>query len=154
MYSTNAPRPPRTLPRASRCHWLTKHPAVSDPHGPILCLRSTVGRDESEEAQVVTCCCPTERNRFRYFCAAGNPRWTRFRQTMICFPACLSSTCSLSDVSTLEYEPAIQSYKMNPSQRAPRFDREAVSLLVRQHVVWERDIPAAVAAFLQCVHFH
>lgn len=40
-------------------------------------------------------------------------------------------------------------HKMNPHQRAARFDREAVSLLVRQHVIWERDLGAALAAFMQ-----
>lgn len=53
--------------------------------------------------------------------------------------------------STLEFEPAITTHKMNPHQRAARFDREAVSVLVRQHVIWERDLSAALAAFLQYV---
>lgn len=53
--------------------------------------------------------------------------------------------------STLEFEPAIATHKMNPHQRPARFDREAVSLLVRQHVIWERDIAAALAAFMQYV---
>ena len=42
-------------------------------------------------------------------------------------------------------------HKMNPMQRAARFDRDAISLLVRQHVIWERDLPAALAAFLRYV---
>ncbi|KAI3627394.1 set9 [Malassezia furfur] len=56
-------------------------------------------------------------------------------------------SCMLLD--TLEFEPAIATHKMNPHQRPARFDREAVSLLVRQHVIWERDIAAALAAFMQ-----
>ena len=53
--------------------------------------------------------------------------------------------------STLEFEPAIATHKMNPHQRPARFDREVVSLLVRQHIIWERDLSAALTAFMQYV---
>ncbi|WFD29633.1 [histone H3]-lysine(4) N-trimethyltransferase [Malassezia sp. CBS 17886] len=52
-------------------------------------------------------------------------------------------------LDSLEFEPTIITHKMNPLFRPVRFDRDAVSQLVRRHVVWEQDIPAAVAAFQQ-----
>ena len=52
----------------------------------------------------------------------------------------------LSDVllDNLEFEPAISTHKMNPSYRGHRFDRNAVSLIVRKRVVVEKDITAAI----------
>lgn len=52
----------------------------------------------------------------------------------------------LSDIllDNLEFEPAISTHKMNPHYRGHRFDRNAVSLIVRKRVVVERDITAAI----------
>lgn len=52
----------------------------------------------------------------------------------------------LSDIllDNLEFEPAISTHKMNPSYRGQRFDRNAVSLIVRKRVVVEKDITAAI----------
>ncbi len=52
----------------------------------------------------------------------------------------------LSDVlvDNLEFEPAISTHKMNPNYRGHRFDRNAVSLIVRKRVVVEKDISAAI----------
>lgn len=38
-------------------------------------------------------------------------------------------------------------HKMNPAFRPMRFDREAMAQLIRQHVIWERDLSKAWAAF-------
>ncbi|PKI83333.1 [histone H3]-lysine(4) N-trimethyltransferase [Malassezia vespertilionis] len=51
-------------------------------------------------------------------------------------------------LDTLEFEPAITTHKMNPLHRNVRFDRDVVSRLVRQHVIWDQNVPAAVAAFM------
>lgn len=52
----------------------------------------------------------------------------------------------LSDVlvDNLEFEPAISTHKMNPNYRGHRFDRNAVSPIVRKRVVVEKDISAAI----------
>lgn len=52
----------------------------------------------------------------------------------------------LSDIllDNLEFEPAISTHKMNPNYRGQRFDRNAVSLIVRKRVVVEKDITAAI----------
>ncbi|SNX81877.1 uncharacterized protein MEPE_00582 [Melanopsichium pennsylvanicum] len=52
----------------------------------------------------------------------------------------------LSDIllDNLEFEPAISTHKMNPNYRGQRFDRNAVSLIVRKRVVVEKDISAAI----------
>ncbi|KAJ1030143.1 hypothetical protein NDA16_001055 [Ustilago loliicola] len=52
----------------------------------------------------------------------------------------------LSDIllDNLEFEPAISTHKMNPNYRGHRFDRNAVSLIVRKRVVVEKDITAAI----------
>ncbi|SPO20223.1 uncharacterized protein UTRI_00620_B [Ustilago trichophora] len=52
----------------------------------------------------------------------------------------------LSDIllDNLEFEPAISTHKMNPNYRGQRFDRTAVSLIVRKRVVVEKDITAAI----------
>ncbi|KAJ1041464.1 hypothetical protein NDA11_006173 [Ustilago hordei] len=52
----------------------------------------------------------------------------------------------LSDIllDNLEFEPAISTHKMNPNYRGQRFDRNAVSLIVRKRVVEQKDITAAI----------
>ncbi|KAJ9476617.1 SET domain-containing protein [Pseudozyma hubeiensis] len=52
----------------------------------------------------------------------------------------------LSDIllDNLEFEPAISTHKMNPNYRGHRFDRNAVSIIVRKRVVVEKDITAAI----------
>ncbi|GAC99275.1 hypothetical protein PHSY_006876 [Pseudozyma hubeiensis SY62] len=52
----------------------------------------------------------------------------------------------LSDIllDNLEFEPAISTHKMNPNYRGHRFDRNAVSVIVRKRVVIEKDITAAI----------
>ena len=59
--------------------------------------------------------------------------------------------CAVRSHSSLEFEPAIVTHKMNPSFRPMRFDREAVTQLVRRHVVWEGNVPAALTSFLAYV---
>lgn len=53
----------------------------------------------------------------------------------------------LTHCSSLEFEPAVTTHKMSTHFRPMRFDREAVTQLVRQRVIWERDLGAAVAEF-------
>ncbi|WFD18310.1 [histone H3]-lysine(4) N-trimethyltransferase [Malassezia caprae] len=54
-------------------------------------------------------------------------------------------SCMLVD--SLEFDPGLVTHKMNPAFRPMRFDREAMAQLVRQHIIWERDLSKAWAAF-------
>ncbi len=48
--------------------------------------------------------------------------------------------CSIISSSSLPS----QTHKMNPNYRGQRFDRNAVSLIVRKRVVMEKEITAAI----------